>query len=59
MDRRRTGSGAGARNAGSGIEPVYDGTAFARDGVVCVTINYRLGVQGFLHLADHFPQVIS
>jgi para-nitrobenzyl esterase len=46
----------GAFNAGSGIEPVYNGTSFARDGVVCVTINYRLGVQGFLHLADHFPQ---
>ena len=28
--------------------PIYDGTAFARDGVVCVTINYRLGVEGFL-----------
>jgi para-nitrobenzyl esterase len=46
----------GAFNAGSGLEPVYDGTAFARDGVVCVTLNYRLGVQGFLHLADHFTQ---
>jgi para-nitrobenzyl esterase len=46
----------GAFNAGSGIEPVYDGRSFARHGVVCVTINYRLGAQGFLHLADHFPQ---
>ena len=46
----------GAFNAGSGIEPVYDGTSFARNGVVCVTLNYRLGAQGFLHLADHFPQ---
>ena len=26
----------------------YDGAAFARDGVVCVTINYRLGAEGFL-----------
>jgi para-nitrobenzyl esterase len=26
---------------------MYDGSRFARDGVVCVTINYRLGVDGF------------
>ena len=30
----------------------YDGTAFARDGVVCVTINYRLAAEGFLYLGD-------
>ena len=47
----------GAFVSGSGIEPVYDGSAFARNGVVCVTINYRLGAQGFLHLADHFPEL--
>lgn len=35
---------------GSGSAPAYDGSAFARDGVVCVTLNYRLGVEGFLHL---------
>ena len=28
--------------------PVHDGRAFARDGIVCVTINYRLGIDGFL-----------
>ena len=33
---------------GSGAVSVYDGSAFARDGVVCVTINYRLGADGFL-----------
>ena len=27
---------------------VHDGSAFARDGVICVAINYRLGVEGFL-----------
>ncbi|WP_405852143.1 carboxylesterase family protein [Streptomyces sp. NBC_00090] len=32
---------------GSSAVPVYDGTAFARDGVVLVSINYRLGVEGF------------
>jgi len=28
---------------GSGSAPAFDGTAFARDGVVLVTVNYRLG----------------
>lgn len=42
----------GAFVNGSGIVPHYDGTAFARDGVVCVTINYRLGVEGFLYTGD-------
>lgn len=36
--------------AGSKDAPVYDGSAFARDGVVCVVINYRLGIEGFLPL---------
>ncbi|MFC0037517.1 carboxylesterase/lipase family protein [Actinomadura rayongensis] len=40
----------GAFRNGSGAVGVYDGSAFARDGVVCVTINYRLGVEGFAHL---------
>jgi carboxylesterase 2/para-nitrobenzyl esterase len=30
----------------------YDGTPFARDGVVCVTISYRVGADGFLALDD-------
>jgi para-nitrobenzyl esterase len=34
--------------AGSKDAPIYDGSAFARDGVVCVVINYRLGIEGFL-----------
>jgi para-nitrobenzyl esterase len=32
---------------GSGSAPVYDGSAFARKGVVLVTLNYRLGRFGF------------
>jgi para-nitrobenzyl esterase len=47
----------GAFVSGSGIEATYDGASFARHGVVCVTINYRLGAQGFWHLADHFPEL--
>jgi para-nitrobenzyl esterase len=43
----------GAFVTGSGSTPWYDGTSFAARGdVVCVTINYRLGAFGFLHLAD-------
>ncbi|MFF4381576.1 carboxylesterase/lipase family protein [Kitasatospora sp. NPDC001547] len=38
--------------AGSSASPWYDGAAFNRDGVVVVSIGYRLGVEGFLHLAD-------
>ncbi|MEE4453137.1 carboxylesterase family protein [Novosphingobium resinovorum] len=33
---------------GSKDAPVQDGSAFARDGVVCIAINYRMGVDGFL-----------
>ena len=42
----------GAFVNGSGAVSTYDGTRFARDGVVCVTINYRLGAEGFLLLDD-------
>lgn len=42
----------GAFVNGSGALPAYDGAAFARDGVVCVTINYRLGVEGFGWFGD-------
>ncbi|MFC5337924.1 carboxylesterase/lipase family protein [Leucobacter denitrificans] len=33
--------------SGSPASPWYDGRAFARDGVVLVTISYRLGFRGF------------
>lgn len=38
---------------GSGSVLEYDGTAFARDGVICVTINYRLAAEGFLYTEDN------
>jgi para-nitrobenzyl esterase len=37
---------------GSSSVADYDGAAFARDGVVCVSINYRLAAEGFLYLDD-------
>jgi para-nitrobenzyl esterase len=37
---------------GSSSIAEYNGAAFARDGVVCVTINYRLAAEGFLFLDD-------
>jgi para-nitrobenzyl esterase len=45
----------GAFVNGSGAVPTYDCATFARDGVVCVTINYRLGIDGFLQFDDDGP----
>ncbi len=38
----------GAYKEGNAALPMYDGTQFARSGVLLVTINYRVGVEGFL-----------
>jgi para-nitrobenzyl esterase len=38
----------GAWVAGDKDAAVHDGSAFARAGLVCITINYRLAVEGFL-----------
>ncbi len=38
----------GSYTGGSGSTPLYDGTRLAAQGVVLVTINYRLNVFGFL-----------
>jgi para-nitrobenzyl esterase len=50
----------GAFVLGSGSNPGYDGASLAKRGdVVVVTINYRLGALGFLHLAelsDDYPE---
>ncbi|MGW5638000.1 carboxylesterase/lipase family protein [Streptomyces sp. NPDC003832] len=37
----------GALTRGSSAVPVYDGRHFARDGIVLVSVNYRLGVEGY------------
>ena len=42
---------------GSGSVAAYRGSSFARDGIVCVTINYRLGAEGFLYLGDGVANV--
>jgi para-nitrobenzyl esterase len=38
--------------AGSPASPWYDGAAFNRDGIVTVTVSYRLGFEGFGWLPD-------
>ena len=45
----------GGFEMGSGSSPLYDGTSFAADGVVMVTVNYRLGAFGFLELGEVDP----
>lgn len=38
----------GALVGGSSAEPLYDGARLARQGMIVVSINYRLGLMGFL-----------
>lgn len=33
-------------------EPVYDGSVFAKKGIIVVTVNYRVGVDGFMHFSQ-------
>jgi len=52
----------GGFNEGAGSIPVYDGEALAKKGLVVVTINYRVGVFGFLvhpDLAAESPRAAS
>ena len=42
----------GAFNHGAGSEKEFDGEAYARQGVILVTINYRVGSFGFLSLPE-------
>jgi para-nitrobenzyl esterase len=41
----------GGFTSGYSFDPLFDGSEFARDGVICVTIAYRLGVFGFLDMS--------
>jgi para-nitrobenzyl esterase len=52
----------GAFTSGMGDEAIYDGSKFARRGVILVSINYRLGVLGYLahpELSAESPQGVS
>lgn len=52
----------GSLSMGAGHEPFYDGAALAREGLVVVTINYRLGLFGWLAhpaLSAETPENIS
>jgi carboxylesterase type B len=45
----------GAFQSGSGAVPAYDGEGLARKGLVMVTINYRVGVFGYLA----YPELVE
>jgi para-nitrobenzyl esterase len=40
----------GGFTGGTSFDPTFDGTQLAREGIVCITVAYRLGIFGFLDL---------
>jgi para-nitrobenzyl esterase len=46
----------GSQIVGGTSRPVYDGAAFARAGITCVTVGHRLGLLGFLEGARIFGE---
>ncbi len=40
----------GGFTGGHASEPIYDGARLAAEGILCITVGYRLGVLGFLDL---------
>ena len=45
--------------SGSGSQPLYDGSQFAREGVVLVTCNRRLGAESYLYLESAMQQGVG
>ena len=45
----------GAYMRGDACDPIYDGAVFARQGIVFVSLNYRVGIDGFMFLPDAPP----
>ena len=45
----------GAFIAGSSYSPIFDGSSFAANGVIVVSVNYRLGLPGFLDIPGAQP----
>ena len=52
----------GSLTAGANSDPMYDGAKFAKQGIIFVSINYRLGVLGYMAhpaLSQESPDQIS
>ncbi len=49
----------GGQISGTGANALYDGGHFAKEGVVLVTCNRRLGAEGFLYLEELFGEGVG
>ena len=50
--------GGGFMRGQSG-DPIYDGASFARHGIIFVSFNYRIGIDGFMLLDDSAPGEVA